>query len=269
MTEEDSPAWRRVLLARRPGRPGALDYVDRLLDRFHELHGDRLTGDDPALVGGIGAWHQRPVVVLGQQKGRTMEERRARNLGMMHPEGFRRAMRLARLGAKFGMPVLTLVDTPGASPDAVSEEHGIASAIGRAIMEWFQVPVPVVASIIGEGGSGGALGLAVGDRVLMLEHAIYSVASPEACASIVWRDTAHRQTAADQLGLGAEDLLRAGIVDEVVAEPAGGAHADPDEAARLLDRALTRHVRSLLSETPEALVRRRRERYRALNGALI
>jgi len=249
--EEDSPAWRRVLLARRPGRPGALDYVDRLLDRFHELHGDRLTGDDPALVGGIGAWHQRPVVVLGQQKGRTMEER------------------LARLGAKFGMPVLTLVDTPGASPDAVSEEHGIASAIGRAIMEWFQVPVPVVASIIGEGGSGGALGLAVGDRVLMLEHAIYSVASPEACASIVWRDTAHRQTAADQLGLGAEDLLRAGIVDEVVAEPAGGAHADPDEAARLLDRALTRHVRSLLSETPEALVRRRRERYRALNGALI
>jgi len=258
--------WDRVELARHPQRPYATDYVRRLVGDFHELHGDRLTGDDPALVAGIGAWHGMTVFVFGQQKGRTMRDRTLRNYGMMHPEGYRKAMRLARTAAKFGLPIISLVDTPGAFPGAGAEEKGIASAIGTAIMSWFQVPVPVVAAIIGEGGSGGALGMAIADRVVILENSTYSVAAPEACASILWRSTAHREEAAEQLRFTSDHLSRMGVVDEVVPEPEGGAHTDHDEAARLLDRSLRRHVLALLGQDPRQLLARRYDRFRNLGS---
>jgi acetyl-CoA carboxylase carboxyl transferase subunit alpha len=256
--------WPRVELARHERRPHALDYIRRLAPDFLELHGDRQAGDDPALVAGIGTWRGTTVVLLGQEKGRTLRERRERNFGMMHPEGYRKAIRLARTAAKFGLPVISLVDTPGAYPGAGAEERGIAGAIASAISDWFRIATPVVSAVIGEGGSGGALGMCVADRVLLQENAIFTVASPEACASIVWRDVGHREEAAEQLGLTSEVLLAGGLVDEVVAEPSGGAHADADEAARLLDEALDRHVRSLRGMPVPLLVRRRYERFRRL-----
>ncbi|TMC08704.1 MAG: acetyl-CoA carboxylase carboxyltransferase subunit alpha [Chloroflexi bacterium] len=259
------PAWETVRLARHPDRPYALDYVRALGEELYELHGDRLTADDPALVGALARWRGRRVMFLGQQKGRSLRERAARNFGMLHPEGYRKAVRLARLAARFRVPVVCLVDTPGAYPGAEAEERGIGSAIGMAIVEWFRLRTPVVAAVIGEGGSGGALGLAVADRVLMLEHAIYSVAGPEACASILWRDPARREEAAEQLGLTAPYLLAAGLVDEVVPEPPGGAHMDPARAARLLDGALGRHLDELLETDPDQLVRRRYDRFRAVD----
>jgi acetyl-CoA carboxylase carboxyl transferase subunit alpha len=257
--------WRQVELARHLERPYALDYIGRIAAPFHELRGDRLVGDDPALVGGLGAWRGATAVFLGQQKGRSLRERVARNYGMMHPEGYRKAIRLARLAAKFGLPVISLIDTPGAYPGAAAEERGMAAAIATAIVEWFRIPTAVVAAVIGEGGSGGALGLAIADRVVMLENAVYSVASPEACASIVWRDVAHRETAADQLRLTAGHLLAGGLVDEVVPEPPTGAHGDHDEAARLLDEVLYRHVREVMDVPREVLLRRRYERYRQVS----
>jgi len=190
--------WQLVEMARHQDRPYFGDYVSRLVPDFVELHGDRLSADDPALVAGIGTWHGRTAVFMGNQKGRTLSERLHRNWGMMHPEGYRKAIRLAHQAAKFGFPIVCLVDTPGAYPGAGAEERGIAAAIAGAIMEWFTIPVPVVACIIGEGGSGGALGLAVADRVLMMENSIYSVASPEAAASIVWRDNARSTTPASR-----------------------------------------------------------------------
>lgn len=261
-----SPAWERVELARHPQRPYALDYVRRLAPDFVELHGDRLSGDDPALVAGPGTWRGTAVMFFGQQKGRTLGDRIARNFGMMHPEGFRKAMRLARLAARFRLPIVSLVDTPGAFPGASAEERGIAIAIAQAIADWFHVATPVVAVVIGEGGSGGALGMAVADRVLMLENAIYSVAGPEACASIVWRDPARRADAAEQLRLTSDHLLGMGIVDAIVPEPAGGAHTDHDEAARLLDEALQRHLLPLLDEEPERLTLRRWARFRDVSA---
>jgi acetyl-CoA carboxylase carboxyl transferase subunit alpha len=261
---QEGGAWRRVALARHEQRPHALDYIRRLAPDFVELHGDRQAGDDPALVAGLGTWRGTTVVLLGQEKGRTLRDRRERNFGMMHPEGYRKAIRLARTAAKFGLPVITLVDTPGAYPGAAAEERGIAGAIASAISEWFRIATPVVSAVIGEGGSGGALGVCVADRVLLQENAIYTVASPEACASIVWRDVGHRQEAAEQLGLTSDVLLASGVVDEVVPEPSGGAHADADEAARLLDEALDRHVRSLRGVSGRLLVRRRYERFRRL-----
>jgi acetyl-CoA carboxylase carboxyl transferase subunit alpha len=258
-------AWATVQLARHPDRPYALDYVRAMAGELHELHGDRLGADDPALVGCLARWRGRRVLFLGQQKGRSLRERAARNFGMLHPEGYRKAMRLARLAAKFRLPIVCLVDTPGAFPGAGAEERGIGSAIGTAILEWFRLRTPVVAAVIGEGGSGGALGLAVADRVLMLEHAIYSVAGPEACASILWHDPSRREEAAEQLALTASHLLAAGLVDEVVREPEGGAHTDPDAAVRLLDHALARHVDELLEEDTDLIVRRRYDRFRAVD----
>lgn len=269
MIEEHSgPAWTRVQLARHPERPYAMDYIARLAAGFQELRGDRLVGEDRALVGGLGRWRGRTVLFLGQQKGRCLADRIERNFGMLHPEGIRKAMRLARLAAKFRLPIVSLIDTPGAYPGTAAEERGIASAIGAAIMEWFQVRTPVVAVIIGEGGSGGALALAVADRVLMLENAIYSVAAPEACASIVWRDSAHKHLAAEELGLTADRLHELGLVDDVVPEPAGGAHLDHDEAARLLDAALAPSLAALRDQPVERLLRRRYERFRTIGSAL-
>jgi acetyl-CoA carboxylase carboxyl transferase subunit alpha len=259
-----SATWERVELARHPHRPYALDYLRRFASDFMELHGDRLSGDDPALVAGLGTWHGAAVMFFGQQKGRTLRDRTARNFGMMHPEGYRKAIRLAKVAARFRLPIVSLVDTPGAFPGASAEERGVATAIAEAIAEWFHVATPVVAAVIGEGGSGGALGMAIADRVLMLENSIFSVAGPEACASIVWRDAARRIEAAERLRLTSDWLLRLGIVDEVVPEPRDGAHTDHDAAARELDEALWRSLEPLMVEDPGRLLARRYARFRAV-----
>ena len=258
--------WQVVELARHPDRPYALDYIARLVPDFVELHGDRISHDDPALVAGLGTWRGRTTAFFGHQKGRTLADRVARNWGMMHAEGYRKAMRVARQAARFGFPIVSLVDTPGAFPGAAAEERGVASAIAAAILEWFQVPVPVVAAVIGEGGSGGALGMAVADRVLMLENSTYSVASPEAAASIVWRDNARKVEAADQLQITSSDLLAMGVVEEVVREPEGGAHTDYDAAAAALDAALWRHLQPLLGVPPDELLQHRFERFRYIDS---
>ena len=258
--------WQVVELARHQDRPYSLDYIQRLSPDFIELHGDRVSHDDPAVVAGVGTWRGMTVVFLGQQKGRNLSERVARNWGMMHPEGFRKALRLGRQAAKFGFPVISLVDTPGAYPGESAEERGVASAIGAAIMEWFEIPVPVVAVVIGEGSSGGALGIAVADRVLMLENSLYTVASPEAAASIVWRDNARKVEAAEQLQITSRDLLAMGVVEEVVEEPEGGAHLDFDAAATALDAALWRHVEPLLTLPKDELLQHRYERFRYIDS---
>jgi acetyl-CoA carboxylase carboxyl transferase subunit alpha len=258
--------WQVVELARHQDRPYSLDYIRRLAPDFIELHGDRVSHDDPAVVAGVGTWREMTVVFLGQQKGRNLSERVARNWGMMHPEGFRKALRLGRQAAKFGFPVISLVDTPGAYPGESAEERGVASAIGAAIMEWFEIPVPVVAVVIGEGSSGGALGIAVADRVLMLENSLYTVASPEAAASIVWRDNARKVEAAEQLQITSRDLLAMGVVEEVVVEPEGGAHLDFDAAAAALEAALWRHVEPLLTVPKDELLQHRYERFRYIDS---
>ncbi len=260
--------WQVVELARHQDRPYTMDYVSRLVPDFVELHGDRLAGDDPAIVAGVGTWRGRTVMFMGNQKGRNLADRLARNWGMVHPEGFRKAVRLAHQAAKFGFPIVTLVDTPGAYPGAGAEERGIAAAIAGAIMEWFEIPVPVVSCVIGEGGSGGALALAVADRVLMMENSIYSVASPEAAASIVWRDANRKVDVAEQLQITSRDLLAMGVVEEVVREPEGGAHTDLDEAARRLDQALWRNLEPLLLLPPEILLERRYERFRYIDSLI-
>ncbi len=258
--------WEVVELARHADRPYSLDFLQRWAPDFVELHGDRLTGDDPALVAGVGTWHDRTVVFLGHQKGRSLVDRVSRNWGMMHPEGYRKAIRLARQAVKFGFPIVTLIDTPGAYPGASAEERGIASAIGTAIQEWFQIPVPVVCAIIGEGGSGGALGLAVADRVLMLENSIYSVASPESAASIVWRDNSLKVEAAEQLQITSRDLIAMGVVEEIVLEPPGGAHTDHDATAQTLGNAIWRNLESLLKQRPGDLLQHRYERFRYIDS---
>jgi acetyl-CoA carboxylase carboxyl transferase subunit alpha len=260
--------WQVVELARHPDRPYALDYIRRLAPDFLELHGDRMTGDDPALVAGVGTWRGRTVMLMGHQKGRNLADRVARNWGMMHPDGYRKAMRLARQAVKFGFPIITLVDTPGAFPGSTAESHGIASAIAAAIMEWFEVPVPIVTAVIGEGGSGGALGTAVADRVLMLENSTYSVASPEAAASIVWRDNARKVEAAEQLQLTSRDLLAMGVVEEVVAEPEGGAHTNYEATVAALEAALWRHLEELLDVPPAELLEHRYERFRYIDSLI-
>ena len=260
--------WQLVELARHQDRPYLTDYMTRLVPDFVELHGDRLAADDPALVAGVGTWHGRTTLLMGNQKGRNLADRLRRNWGMMHPEGYRKAIRLAHQAAKFGFPIVCLVDTPGAYPGAGAEERGIAAAIAGAILEWFTIPVPVVACIIGEGGSGGALGLAVADRVLMMENSIYSVASPEAAASIVWRDNARKVEAAEQLQITSRDLLAMGVVEEVIREPEGGAHTDYDAAASALDAALVRALQPLLEEDPGILLERRYERYRYIDSLI-
>jgi len=260
--------WEIVELARHPQRPYSLDYIQRLAPDFIELHGDRLSADDPALVAGIGTWHGRTTMLFGHQKGRTVKERVARNWGMMHPEGYRKALRLAHHASKFGFPIVSLIDTPGAYPGAGAEERGIASAIATAIMEWFRIPVPIVAAVIGEGGSGGALGMGVADRVIMLENSIYSVASPEAAASIVWRDNSRKVEAAEQLQLTSREIVGMGVVEEVVPEPVGSASADYDAAAKALDAALWRQMKPLLEMPAGELMQHRYERFRYIDSLI-
>jgi acetyl-CoA carboxylase carboxyl transferase subunit beta len=258
------PAPEVVQLARNTQRPTMLQYIDHVFDDFLELHGDRLFGDDPAIVGGLARLGDRTVVVVGHQKGRTPGELMERNFGMAHPEGYRKAMRLMRYAAKFGMPIVTLVDTPGAYPGVGAEERGQAMAIARSIMEMGRLPVPIVSVITGEGASGGAIALAVGDRVLMMENAWYGVISPEGCSSILFKTRAQAARAAELLRLTAPDLLRLSIVDAVVPEPEGGAHVDLRASAANLKTALVASLRELVDIPSEDLIQSRYERFRDL-----
>lgn len=235
-------AFERVLLARHPDRPYTLDFVERLFEDFVELHGDRRFADDPAIICGFARFHGLPVVVVGQQKGRDTKQRGYRNFGMPKPEGYRKAMRAMKLADKFGRPIFTFVDTPGAYPGIDAEERGQAEAIAYNLREMAKLKVPVIVTIIGEGGSGGALAIAVGDQVLMLENATYSVITPEGCAAILWKDAGRADQAAAGLCLTAQHLFQEGIVDQIIPEPNEGAHTDHDEAARFLDVALSRQL---------------------------
>ena len=230
--------WQRVQVARHPQRPYTMDYIDTMLTDFVELHGDRQYRDDPAIVGGLGRIDGRPIMLIGQQKGRNTKENLHRNFGMPYPEGYRKALRLMHMAAKFARPVVCLVDTPGAFPGLGSEERNVSEAIGRNLFEMAKLPVPIIVVIIGEGASGGALGIGVGDRILMLENAWYSVINPDSCSLILWRNRDKKEEAADAMKITADDLTEYGIVDRIVREPMGGAHKDPIQASDNLKRAI-------------------------------
>ena len=255
-------AFERVLLARHSERPYTLDLIERLFEDFQEIHGDRRFADDPAIVCGFARFHGLPVAVVGHQKGRDTNQRRLRNFGMPKPEGYRKALRLMKLAEKFGRPVFCFIDTPGAYPGIDAEERGQAEAIAYNLREMVKLRVAVIVTVIGEGGSGGALAIGVGDQILMLENAIYSVISPEGCAAILWKDAALADRAAESLRLTAEDLLRLGLVDATVEEPKGGAHTAHDETARLLDVVLSKRLAEAVSQPPSLRMRRRYERLR-------
>ena len=257
VSEDARTAFDRVKLARHPDRPYALDFIERLFEDFVELHGDRRFADDPAIVSGFAKFHGLPVVVVGQQKGRDTKQRGYRNFGMPKPEGYRKAMRAMKLADKFGRPVFTFVDTPGAYPGIDAEERGQAEAIAYNLREMAKLKVPVIVTIIGEGGSGGALAIAIGDQVLMLENATYSVITPEGCAAILWKDSAQAPLAANGLRLTAQHLFKEGIVDQIISEPGEGAHTNHDAAARFLDAALTRQLAEAVSLTQEERLTRR------------
>jgi acetyl-CoA carboxylase carboxyl transferase subunit alpha len=257
-------AWERVQLARHPRRPYTLDYVPLMFSEFVELHGDRLFGDDAAIVGGLATLQGRTVMLIGHQKGRDTRDNLLRRFGMARPEGYRKALRLMRHAEKFGMPVVTLIDIPGADPSLVAEERGQAFAIAENLLAMSRLRVPIVSAIIGEGGSGGALALGVADRVLMLENAIYSVASPEAAASILWKDGARGAAAAEAMRITADDLLGFGVVDAIVPEPAGGAHTDHAATAQKLQEALVAQLSELDGLPLDELVEQRSRRYRAI-----
>src|SRR5437660_2619836 len=259
-------AWQRTQLARHPRRPHARDFYRLLFDDFIELHGDRVYGDDAAVVGGLARFEGRSLVVVGHQKGRETREKIARNFGMPHPEGYRKALRLMQLADKFRKPIITFIDTPGAYPGIGAEERGQAEAIARNLREMSALRVPVVAVVTGEGGSGGALAIGVGNRVLMLRYAVYSVISPEGCAAILWGDAAKAAEAAEIMKITATDLQKLGVIDEVVPEPAGGAHRDWDVTALNLKAVLADHLRSLRGKTEDALVNERHERFRRIGA---
>ncbi|MDE3154802.1 MAG: acetyl-CoA carboxylase carboxyltransferase subunit alpha [Acidobacteriota bacterium] len=254
--------WQRVLVARHSSRPSTLDYVEMLFTGFTELHGDRRFADDHAIVTGFAWFHDQPVLVVGHQKGSDTKQKIYRNFGYARPEGYRKALRTMRLAEKFNRPVFVFVDTPAAYPGIESEERGVAEAIALNLREMVVLDVPVIVVVSGEGGSGGALGIAIGDRVLMQEFAIYSVIPPEGCAAILWRDSGKKVEAAEALKLTAPDLLKMGIIDEIVPEPAGGAHTAPDEAARLLDAALARTLAEVGALAPDVRLNRRYEKFR-------
>ncbi|MEO7152788.1 MAG: acetyl-CoA carboxylase carboxyltransferase subunit alpha [Burkholderiaceae bacterium] len=253
-------AWQVTQIARHPQRPYTLDYVAEMFTDFQELHGDRAFADDPSMVGGLARFNGQPCMVLGHQKGRDTKERGLRNFGMSRPEGYRKALRLMKLAEKFGLPVFTFVDTPGAYPGIGAEERGQSEAIGRNIFEMAQLEVPIIVTIIGEGGSGGALAISVGDQVLMLQHSVYSVITPEGCASILWRSAERASEAADALGITAHRLKALGLIDKIVNEPVGGAHRDTKQMAAFLKRALNDAVRQVIDLPTKALLQRRYDR---------
>jgi acetyl-CoA carboxylase carboxyl transferase subunit alpha len=256
--------WQKTQVARHPNRPYALDYIGALFTDFTELHGDRRFGDDPALVTGFARYKDRAVAVVGHQKGRDTKQKIYRNFGMPKPEGYRKALRVMQLAAKFGRPIISFVDTPGAYPGLDAEERGQAEAIAYNLREMARLPTPIIVNVTGEGGSGGALAVAVGDRVNMLEHSIYSVITPEGCAAILWRDAGRAEEAATAMKITAPDLKGFGLIDEIVPEPLGGAHADPDTLFASLDRVLEAQLRELSVLPVEALLDGRYEKFRRM-----
>jgi acetyl-CoA carboxylase carboxyl transferase subunit alpha len=257
-------AWQRLQLARHPQRPYTLDLIPRLFEGFSEIHGDRAFADDPAIVCGMADFHGKPVMIVGHQKGHDTVQRVARNFGQAKPEGYRKALRAMNLAAKFRRPIFVFIDTPAAYPGIDAEERGQAEAIARNLREMSRLPTPILVTIIGEGGSGGALAVAIGDRIIMLENAVYSVIPPEGCAAIIWRDSSKAELAAEALKITAPDLLDMKLIDEIVSEPDGGAHLDHDATARLLDEALTRALAELSQVSETDLVANRYEKFRRM-----
>src|SRR5438105_3497016 len=255
--EPATTAFERVQLARHPDRPYTLDFIERLFDGFTEMHGDRRYAEDPAIVCGFARFHGMPVAAVGHQKGRDTKQRQLRNFGMPKPEGYRKALRVMKLAEKFDRPIFCFIDTPGAYPGIDAEERGQAEAIAHNLREMAKLTVPVIITVIGEGGSGGALAIGVGDQVLMLENAIYSVISPEGCAAILWKDASQAEKAAEGLKLTAQDLIANGLVDQVISEPTGGAHKSYDETAKLLDAALCSKLAESASASPQERLARR------------
>ncbi len=258
----------RVQLARHPLRPYTLDYVNDIFENFIELHGDRSFGDDRAIVGGWAILEGRPVMVIGHQKGRDTKEKLYRNFGMPHPEGYRKALRLMKHAEKFGRPIISFLDTPGAYPGVEAEERGQGEAIARNLHDMASLKTPILVIVIGEGGSGGALAIGLGDRLLMLENAVYSVCSPEACASILWRDPSQKVLAAQSLRLTSDDLYKLGVIDEIIKEPEGGAHSDPGKMADILKEHIIHHIEELLKIDVEKLPLLRVEKYAAIGEVI-
>ncbi len=254
--------WQVALLARHPQRPYTLDYAAAICEEFFELHGDRMHADDAAIVGGLARIDGRPIVLIGHQKGRDTKERVRRNYGMPKPEGYRKALRLMQMAQRFRLPIVTLIDTPGAYPGVGSEERNQSGAIARNLFEMSMLEVPVISAVIGEGGSGGALAIGVCDRLIMLQYGVYSVISPEGCASILWKSADKKELAADAMGITADRLSKLGLIDEVLKEPLGGAHRDPVAMADTLKQSLLRHLDELGALSPEALLAQRQERLR-------
>ncbi|TDI08380.1 MAG: acetyl-CoA carboxylase carboxyltransferase subunit alpha [Acidobacteria bacterium] len=261
-------AWENVQLARHQDRPYTLDFISRLFTSFRPIHGDRKFGDDPALIGGMALFEGQPVMVIGQQKGRNTKERLYRNYGMAKPEGYRKSIRLMRLAEKFNRPIFTFVDTPGAYPGIGAEARGQAEAIARNLRAMSRLRVPIVVTVLGEGGSGGALALSLGDRILMLEHSIYSVISPESCSAILWKDQDHAKEAAEALRLTAKDMLSFKVIDEIVPEPPEGSHTDWDKAASLLKPVLLRNLEALRHQSVEERLTARFEKFRHIGEHL-
>lgn len=258
--------WQRVQIARHPKRPYTLDYIGLIMTDFAEVHGDRVFGDDKALICGLAKIDGQKVVVMGHQKGRDTKENLMRNFGSAHPEGYRKAMRVMKLGEKFKLPIIVFIDTPGAYPGIGAEERGQAEAIALNLMEMARIKVPIICFIIGEGGSGGALGIGVGDRICVLENAYYSVISPEGCAAILWKDRSMAPDAAKALKLTAQDLLDLGLIDEIVREPLGGAHRDPANTASAIKESVKKYLKELCALAPAALIEARYEKYRKIGA---
>ena len=265
-TFENLTRWQRVQLSRHPDRPYTLDYIYEITDDFVEIHGDRSVRDDKAMVGGFGTVAGQTVMLIGQQKGRNTKQRQMRNFGMANPEGYRKALRLMKMAEKFNKPIVTLIDTPGAFPGLEAEERGQGEAIARNLKEMFMLKVPVICIIIGEGASGGALGIAIGDRVLMMENTWYSVISPESCSSILWRSWDYKEQAAEALKLTAPDMLRNKLIDGIISEPLGGAHTDMKAAAAELKKVILKNIKELDKITPEVRISQRIEKFGAMGA---
>ncbi len=261
---KDLTAWQKIQLARHPQRPYSLDYIERIFDDFQELHGDRCYQDDQAIIGGTAFFQGQPVMIIAQQKGRNTKENLKRNFGSPNPEGYRKALRLMKMAEKFKLPIISLVDTPGAYPGIGAEERHVAEAIAVNIREMSQFQVPIFAIIIGEGGSGGALGVAVADRVLIMENAYYSVITPEGCAAILWKNRAHAPEAAEALKINADKLLELGVVDGIIKEPAGGAHTDHDAAANILKGVIDKELKASKDKTVDEMLEARYQKFRAM-----
>lgn len=263
-TFQNLTRWQRVQLARHADRPQTLDYIKHITDDFLEIHGDRLSGDDPAIIGGFATISEKTVMIIGHQKGKTTKERQTHNFGMPNPEGYRKALRLMHLAEKFNKPIITFIDTPGAYPGLQAEERGQAEAIAKNIQSMFNLNVPIISIVIGEGASGGALGLAIGDYVLMLEYTWYSVISPESCSSILWKGWDYKEQAAEVLQLTAQDMHKFGLIDGIIKEPLGGAHRTPLKAAQFVKESILTHLEKLEKQTIKTLVKKRTEKFCAM-----